>query len=62
MEDFICSFNISSIPGDLFCFKVLTALSISSSDISLFSVSFTHLLVQKYSFLSYIRMRLLPLC
>ena len=41
MEDFIYSFNIPSIPVDLFCFRVLTALSISSSDISLFIVSFT---------------------
>ena len=45
MEDFICSFNIPSIPGDLFCFRVLNALSISSSDISLFIVSFTYSVV-----------------
>ena len=41
----MCSFNIPSIPGDLFCFRVLTTLSISFSDISLFIVSFTCSLV-----------------
>ena len=40
MEDFKCSFKISSAPGDLFSFNEFIAFIISSSVICLFISSF----------------------